>query len=227
MHTGETYQKSRLHLAFSKAKVSALAKRAGYTVTESAISRLESIGGEAVGPRKRDLTFAAVAWLEYLYGMSDPAGIVDWSTVEPGAPVVIHGETGTFAFHAVENDGHLTLWGGRRNKERYRTFPPMRVRLVSPTAMPAEELASSYRIRERGADIGYGLRIMDYMRAHPSAHSIGSLAYTLGLDNAAVSRVAAALAKKGELCKVHRGVFVLAEESPETVKAALAERVLS
>jgi hypothetical protein len=240
---GETYLKTRLDLGLSRADVSAMAKRAGYSVSQSTIDRLEHKGPAAIG---RGLSPGALGWLEYVYGISDPDGIVDWARVERGAPVVVHHEKGAFQFHAAE-EGEITVFGGRRNEARFQTFPVDQVRLIALTALPPPETARVFESRYKGSDSAYARRILDHMAGTPGAHSVGGMAWTLGMHNAVVSRVAADLAKKGRLRKIQRGVFVLAEEqgAPEplvepepvgeeeesteeaaTVKSALAERVM-
>jgi hypothetical protein len=250
MVTGEEYLKIRLDLGLSRADVSAMAKRAGHSVSQSTIDRLEHKGPAAIG---RGLSPGALGWLEYVYGISDPDGIVDWARVERGAPVVVHHEKGAFQFHAAA-EGDITVFGGRRNEARFQTFPADRVRLIALTALPPPETARVFESRYKGSDSAYARRILDHMAGTPGAHSVGGMAWTLGMHNAVVSRVAADLAKKGQLRKIQRGVFVLAEEpleplaptklpptpfeneepppdeAPEdeaaTVKSALAERVM-
>jgi hypothetical protein len=249
MTNGETYLKTRLDLGLSRADVSAMAKRAGYSVSQSTIDRLEHKGPAAIG---RGLSPGALGWLEYVYGISDPDGIVNWAKVERGAPVVVHHEKGAFQFHAAE-EGEITVFGGRRNEPRFHTFPAERIRLIALTALPPPESARVFESRYKGSDSAYARRILDHMAGTPGAHSVGGMAWTLGMHNAVVSRVAADLVKKGQVKKIQRGVFVLAddrdvpeqpvesgppvvepepiEEEPPaeeaaTVKSALAERVM-
>lgn len=243
MTDGETYLKTRLDLGLSRADVSAMAKRAGHKVSPSSIDRLERRGPDAVG---RGLTWGAVGWLEYVYGISDPVGVVDWDKVEQGAPVIVHHQKGAFQFHGLTDGGEVTVFGGRRNDEHFRTFPVDRIRLVALTALPPPEAARMFESRYKGSDSAYAARILDHARTIPGAHSVGGLAWTLGMDNAVVSRVAAELARRGDLRKVQRGVYVVPtdeagpppngaipdheqDEAPNkaaSVKSALAERVL-
>jgi hypothetical protein len=72
-----------------------------------------------------------------------------------------------------------------------------------------------FEARYKGSDSAYAQKILAHMGAIPGAHSVGGMAWTLGMHNAVVSRVAAELAKKGQLVKIQRGVFVLAEEVAE------------
>jgi hypothetical protein len=249
---GETYLKTRLDLGLSRADVSAMAKRAGHNVSQSSIDRLEKKGTAAVGGR--GLPYGAVGWIEYLYGMSSPEGVVKWPAVERGAPVIVHGEKGAFQFQGVNNDGSIAVFGGRRNEEKFRAFPVGRVRLVALTTLPPPELSRVFESRHKGSDSAYAAKVMAHIRDTPGAHSVGAIAYMLGMNNAIVSRVAADLAKKGELVKVNRGVFVLPcppvdedlgedaptfsagsatpppeeqEEEAASVKSALAERVMA
>ena len=230
MITGETYEATRIRLHMSRPKVSAMSKRAGHRLAESAIKRLEAEGSDAAGTR--GLSATAVAWLDYIYGLSDPTGLVDWNTVERGAPVLVLGEKGTYAFHAVK-EKVVTVWGGIRNRERFHRLPTDAVRLIALTTLPPVETARIFESRYRGIDASYGNTILRHMRENGGAHSVGGLAYTLGFDNIAVSRVVASLTKKGELRKVQRGVFILADSplDPEleaaSVKNALAHRVMA
>lgn len=222
MVTGETYETTRLGLRMSRSKVSAMSKRAGHHITESGLKRLEAKGSNG----GRGFPASTLGWLEYLYGLSDPDGMVNWSAVERGAPVLVHGEKTLFSFHAIDQ-GSITIWGGRHNREEFRTLPVDSVRLVASTALPPEEIAHLYRTRKRGVDSAYGHRILDYMRTNPGPQSVGGLAYTLGIDNMAVSRVAATLSKRGDLTKIQRGVYVLADTGAASVKTALAQRVMA
>lgn len=228
MTDGETYLKTRLDLGLSRADVSSMAKRAGYKISPSSVERLERRGPAALG---RGLSSGAVGWIEYIYGISDPEGIVDWERVERGAPVIVHHEKGAFQFQGV-GEGGITVFGGRRNEERFHTFPADRVRLVALTALPPPETARVFESRFKGSDSAYSQRIMNYVRANPGAHSVGGMAWTLGMNNAVVSRVAAELSRRGDLHKVQRGVYVLPaqvappEEEAASVKSALAERVM-
>jgi hypothetical protein len=208
MIAGETYKQTRVDLGLSRADVSAMAKRAGHNVSQSSVDRLERRGSAAMG---RGLSPGAVGWIEYLYGMSDPAGVVRWAGVERGAPVIVHHEKGAYQFQGVNGDGSISVFGGRRNEEKFRSFPAARVRLVTPTALPPPESAAVFEHRYKGSDSAYAQRIMNHIRATPGAHSVGAMAYMLGMNNAVVSRVAAELAKKGHLHKIARGVFVLPE----------------
>jgi hypothetical protein len=231
---GETYLKTRLDLGLSRADVSAMAKRAGHKVSPSSIDRLEHRGADAVG---RGLSWGAIGWLEYVLGISDPEGVVDWAEVERGAPVLVHHEKGAWQFHATDAGGDVTVFGGRRNDDHFRTFPAARVRLIALTALPPPETARVFESRYKGSDSAYATRILDHMRSIPGAHSVGGMAWTLGMHNAVVSRVAAELAKRGQLRKIQRGVFVLPEGGPAVpagrspvdeavqAKSALAERV--
>jgi len=227
---GDIYLKTRLDLGLSRADVSAMAKRAGHKVSPSSIDRLERRGADAVG---RGLSWGAVGWLEYVLGISDPAGVVDWAKVERGAPVLVHHEKGAWQFHAADG-GDITVFGGRRNDDHFRTFPAARVRLIALTALPPPETATVFEARYKGSDSAYATRILDHMRSVPGAHSVGGMAWTLGMHNAVVSRVAAELAKRGALIKIQRGVFVLpdraagatpAPDAAQEMKSALAERV--
>lgn len=206
MTDGETYKRARTGLGLSRADVSAMAKRAGHKVSPTSVERLEKKGTEAAGGR--GLSFGALGWIEYIYGMSDPAGVVKWPTVERGAPVIVHGEKGTWQLHATDGTD-ITVFGGRHNEERFRTFPADRVRLVALTALPPPETARVFESRYKGSDSVYAAKIMGHIRATPGAHSVGAIAYMLGMNNAIVSRVAADLAKKGDLVKVSRGVFII------------------
>lgn len=241
MTDGETYLKTRLDLGLSRADVSAMAKRAGHKVSPSSIDRLERRGPDAVG---RGLTYGAIGWLEYVYGISDPAGVVDWDKVEQGAPVVVHHEKGAFQFQGLTESGGITVFGGRRNNDHFQTFPADRVRLVALTALPPPETARVFESRYKGSDSAYASRILDLVHSTPGPHSVGGMAWTLGMHNAVVSRVAADLAKRGEITKIQRGVYVLPSDrqQPHTnghpiapietpveassVKSALAERIM-
>lgn len=208
MTDGETYLKRRLNLGLSRADVSAMAKRAGHNVSQSTVDRLEHNGSGAIG---RGLSHGALGWLEYVYGIAERAGVVKWPTVERGAPVVVFHEKGSWQFHAVDGDD-ITVFGGRRNEECFRTFPEDQVRLIALTALPPPETAQVFAKRYKGSDSAYATRILTHMRKTPGAHSVGAMAWTLGMHNAVVSRVAADLAKKGTLTKLQRGVFIIPEE---------------
>lgn len=230
MITGATYESTRLGLQLSRVRVSAMSKRAGHFMTESAIKRLEVEGSRLAGSRNYPAT--TLAWLEYVLGISDPTDAVDWAAVEKGAPVLVHGEKMLYSFQAIA-DGGITLWGGPRSREAYRTLPLDAIRLVATTATPPPEIAYLYpSSKGNGVDSAYGKRILEYMNAHPGPQSVGGMAYTLGIDNMAVSRVAAVLVKRGQLVKIQRGVYVVTEPTEidleaASVKTALAERVMA
>jgi hypothetical protein len=218
---GEIYLKTRKNLGLSRADVSAMAKRAGHSISQSTIDRLEHKGSGAIG---RGLSHGALGWLEYVYGIADRAGVVKWAGVERGAPVVVHHEKGAWQFHAADGDD-ITVFGGRRNDCHFRTFPESQVRLIALTALPPPETAPVFESRYKGSDSAYATRILTHMRKTPGAHSVGAMAWTLGMHNAVVSRVAADLAKKGTLIKLQRGVFILPEEvaGPDVAPVAADE----
>lgn len=226
MITGPTYLATRSRLHLSRSKLSAMSKRAGHHLSETAIKRLENHGAVLTG--SRGYPTLAMVWLDYVLGLSDPAGMVEWSTVERGAPVLVLGEKELYGFHGLGDDT-VTVFGGVRNRQQFRDLPLDAVRLVAATALPPSDTAANFQSRCRGVDSAYGEKILAHMRAHAGPHSVGGMAYVLGLNNTSVSRVAAALAKKGHLTKVQRGVFVLREPAVEatSVKTALAERVMA
>lgn len=195
------YKAARVAAGLSKQDVSAWAKRAGHVVSPHTLDRIEK------GESARGLSDASLSYVQYLYGLTDAD--IQWTSVEKGAPVLVLGQKGDFKFISADDAGNLTVFGGERNKEKFRSFTPSQVRLVAPTALPAVEDASRFETRGRATSGIYGDKILSYMQSNPGAHAVGALAVNLGIDNAVVTRVTASLAKSGKLSKVGRGVFSL------------------
>lgn len=216
------YERSRRELGLSRADVVSYAKRAGINLSAGALQKLEE-----TGERPRSLSEDGQAWLDYLYGNREAD--VDWAGVEKGSPVLVLGEKGSFSFQKAEN-GTVSVFGGERNKEKFRSFEASKVRLVSGSAVPSEDQASLYESRGRGSSSVYGEKILGHMRSNGGAHGVGALAYSLGLDSAVVSRVTSALAKSGKIKKVGRGTYTLTSGTEEAVidtNAAVQEQMAS
>lgn len=209
------YLEARKAFGLSREKLSNLAKLAGIRVSPASIKKLEDEGEKAVGTR--GLSEQTVGYINYVLGIGDYEA-TDWSTVEKGAPVIVSGEKGTFSFISSDGDS-VSVFG-----DKFRDFETSRVRLVAPTALPSEDSAHLFETRTRGDGGYYAKQVLAHMEANPGAQGVGAIAYTLGLDNAVVSRTVAGLIKSGKLSKVGRGVVTLAgnEPTPNEVKEVQA-----
>lgn len=49
--------------------------------------------------------------------------------IEPGTELSVHGEPGRFIFRWLTGE-HLTCWGGRQGREKYRTFRTDQIKTV-------------------------------------------------------------------------------------------------
>lgn len=227
--TPETpWYKARIEMHLSRQELSSLAKRAGHPLSTTSITSLEEKGEEVIG--KRGLRDQTMAWINYVLGLSEAN--IDWSTVEPGAPVLVTGEKGQFQLRSVNEDGVVNVFGGERNKEKFRSFEKDRVRLISPTALPPETTASVFETRSKGSINAYGEKILEYFRTNGGAHGTGAIAYNLSLDNGLVTRVIMTLLKSGDLRKVGRGVFELGdgvapEEAPASTNGSNAKAAVT
>lgn len=209
-----SYLEARKAFGLSRKKLSNLAKLAGIRISPASIKKLEDDGEKAVGTR--GISADAVAYVDYVLGLGS-AEPTDWTNVEKGAPVIVSGEKGTFAFHSFDGS-NVTVFS-----DKFRYFSADRVRLVAPTALPAPENAHLFETRSRGDGGVYAKQVMNYVQANASQpHSVGAIAYALGLDNGVVSRTVAGLIKSGKLTKVSRSVVTLAaaEASAEAPAAA-------
>lgn len=198
-------------MGLSRADISALARRAGFSISTTTVNRLEDRGRGVAG---RGLSEESLAWLESLLGLRDQNA--DWSVVEPGAPVVIEGEKGNWQFQSFsEKSATVKTWGGEHNRERFREFPEVAVRLVAPTTLP-DPAAPVFHMKRGGGVKGLtqAARVLAHMRETGGAHGVGAIAYSLGLGSITASKVAAHLVREGQLKKVGRGVFVLVEDPP-------------
>lgn len=196
------YLEARKSLGLSREKLSGLAKRAGINVSPVAIMRLEKEGDKAIG--SRGLGPDVIAWMNYILGVGEFQP-TNWNGVEKSAPVVVAGEKGSFSFVSVDENGSVTVFS-----DKFRMFHADRVRLVAPTALPPVESAAMFETRTRGSGGKYAQGVMERIMANPDhPHSIGALAYSLGWENALVSRTVAGLIKSGKLVKVGRGVVTL------------------
>lgn len=208
------YKEAREAFGLSREKLSGLAKRAGIRVSAASIKKLEDEGEKAVG--SRGLGEDVVGYLNYVLAIGDFEA-TDWTAVEKGAVVVVSGEKGTFSF--ISTDGsNITVFS-----DKFRYFEASRVRLVAPTALPSEDDAALYETRTRGGGGVYAGQVLTYINAHADMpHSVGALAYALGLDNGLVSRTVAGLVKAGKLSKAGRGVVTLptAASAPAPAEAA-------
>lgn len=211
-----SYLEARKAFGLSREKLSNLAKRAGVQVSPTAIKKLEDEGEKAYG--SRGLSENVVSYINYVLGIGDYQA-TDWSTVEKGAPVIVAGEKGTFSFvSANDTDNSIMVFG-----DKFRDFSKDRVRLVAPTALPDVADASLFETRTRGDGGVNARKIMGYVEQHADQpHSIGALAYALGLDSGLVSRTVAALVKSGKLTKVGRGVVTL-PDAPAATQASQSD----
>lgn len=211
-----SYLEARKAFGLSREKLSNLAKLAGIRISPASIKKLEDEGEKAVGTR--GISADAATYIDYVLGLSD-SGATDWSAVEMGAPVLVAGEKGVFAYHSADDEA-VTVFSGK-----FRSFSYDRVRLVAPTALPSAENAHLFEARTRGDGGAYAKQIMNYISGTGSTpHSVGALAYALSLDNGVVSRTVASLIKSGKLSKVSRGVVVLAgAEAPAEAAMTDAE----
>lgn len=192
---------ARIAAGLSKQDVSAYAKRAGHIVSPHSLDRLEK------GETARGLGESALGYVQYLYGLVEAD--ITWGSVEKGAPVIVLGQKGDWKYLSSNDDGSLNVFGGERNKEKFRSFTSTSVRLIAATALPSEDSAALFETRSRAGSGIYGDKILSYIQSNPGAHAVGSLAVNLGLENAVVTRVTTALAKAGKLAKAGRGVFTL------------------
>lgn len=218
---------ARLAMGLSRADITALARRAGFAITTNTLNRIEERGQGG-----RGLTPESLAWLESLLGIREQEN--DWATVEAGAPVVIDGEKGSWQFRHYA-DEKVTAWGGEHNRERYQDFPAKVVRVVASTTLPDPD-APVFKLKRGGGVKGVTMaaRVLAHCRETSGAHGVAAIAYSLGVAPGTVSEVAANLVRRGDLRKVARGVFVLADEAPagngndpagKSRREALAERV--
>ena len=197
-----SYLEARKAFGLSREKLSNLAKLAGIRVSPSSIKKLEDEGEKAVG--SRGLSPDVVAYIDYVLGIGS-AEPTDWASVEKGAPVIVQGEKGTYSFVGLDEKGNVTVFS-----DKFRYFTADRVRLISPSALPAPETAHLFETRTRGDGGYYARQVLGYVEAHGDMpHSVGAIAYALGLDNGVVSRTVAGLVKSGKLSKAGRGVVTL------------------
>lgn len=196
------YLEARKALGLSREKLSGLAKRAGINVSAVSIARLENEGDKVIG--SRGLGPDVIAWMNYILGVGEFQP-TDWTVIEKGAPVVVAGEKGAFSFISIDESGNVTVFS-----DKFRMFHSDRVRLVAPTALPPVENAAIFETRTRGSGGKYAQGVMEKINAHPDqCHSVGALAYSLGWENALVSRTVSGLVKSGKLIKCSRGVVKL------------------
>lgn len=238
------YLDSRKQLGLSRADVSAFALRAGHKLTSSAINRLETAVADSDGVLQstiedkagnsktvatigsRGLSEEVISYINYLFGIGE-FGEIDWSGVERGAPVLVHGEQGSWSLSSANDDGTISVFGGKGSAISFRSFAADRVRLIAPTAMPSEDSSALFESAKRGphgSNSIYSTSVLNYFDKNSGmAHSIGAIAYALSYDNALVSRTVAGLEKKGELLKVSRGVFVRGDGVPTVSEEVVSE----
>lgn len=196
-----SYLEARKAFGLSREKLSNLAKLAGVRVSPTSIKKLEDEGEKAVG--SRGLSADVVAYIDYVLGIGEFDN-TDWTTVERGAPVIVSGEKGTFSFISA-NNGSVEVFG-----DKFKEFDASRVRLIATTALPSADSAHLFETRTRGDGGYYARQVMGYIENHADIpHSVGAIAYALGLDNGVVSRTVAGLIKSGKLTKAGRGVVTL------------------
>lgn len=238
------YLDTRKQLGLSRADVSSFALRAGHKLATSAIDRLEKAEADSSGVLQttitdkegntkvvptigsRGLGDSVIEYINYLYGIGE-FGDIDWSSIERGAPVLVHGEEGSWSLSSANDDGTISVFGGKGSTPSFRSFNADRVRLIAPTAMPSEDSAALFESAKRGprgSNSSYAVNVLGYFDKNPGmAHAIGAIAYALGYDNGLVSRTVAGLEKKGELLKVSRGVFVRGDGVPVVSEEVAAE----
>lgn len=213
-----SYLEARKAFGLSREKLSNLAKLAGIVISPTSIKKLEDEGEKAVG--SRGISTEAVAYIDYVLGLGS-AEPTNWAAVEKGAPVIVSGEKGTFSFHSVNDNGDVTVFS-----DKFRSFTPDRVRLIATSSTPDASNAHLFETRTRGDGGVYARQVMSYVSSHAgTSHSVGAIAYDLGLDNGVVSRTVAGLIKSGKLSKVSRGVVTLADSgsAPAANEAGLSD----
>lgn len=216
-----SYLEARKAFGLSREKLSNLAKLAGVRVSPTSIKKLEDEGEKVIGTR--GLSAEVVGYIDYVLGIGTFEA-TDWSTVERGAPVIVSGEKGTFSFISADEAGNVSVFS-----DKFRDFSGDRVRLVAASATPSAQDAHLFETRTRGDGGVYARQVIGYVEQHASQpHSVGAIAYALGLDNGVASRTVAGLVKAGKLVKVGRGVVTLPDSgihspSPQEAPAAPAE----
>lgn len=209
-----SYLEARKAFGLSREKLSNLAKLAGIRISPASIKKLEDEGEKAVGTR--GISADAASYIDYVLGLGGTSD-TDWSSIAQGAPVLVSGEKGVFAYHSTDGES-ITVFSGK-----FQNFSSDRVRLVAPTALPSAENAHLFEARTRGDGGAYAKQVMNYVQANAGQpHSVGALAYALGLDNGVVSRTVAGLIKSGKLTKVSRGVVTLAG-APAPAEAPMSD----